>query len=215
MDEDILTPITKELREAARVDDATERVWFYKDRFEDICDAIDSINGFLEAENERLVEDAEEARTTCDYVLANLVRPPMYESGRDVRVGDEVVYDGWPDDVCVVAKISLQNNPDHQWCVYIRHPQGAEAMVPTDGSFLTSARLGNEERDDPVDHPAHYTTGKYEGIDVIEDSLGPDLFEGYLVGNVMKYVHRYKHKNGLEDLKKARWYLDHLIGRCE
>lgn len=63
---------------------------------------------------------------------------------------------------------------------------------------------------DPVNKPAHYNQGKYEVIDIIEDNL-KDEFPAYLVGNILKYVMRYKHKNGLQDLQKAQWYLDRLI----
>jgi len=58
-----------------------------------------------------------------------------------------------------------------------------------------------------VNHPQHYNTGKYEAIDVIEDWK-----LGFHLGNVVKYVARAEHKNDtLEDLKKARWYLDRYI----
>ena len=58
-----------------------------------------------------------------------------------------------------------------------------------------------------VDHPPHYNTGKYEVIEVIED-----WGLGFHAGNVVKYVARAKHKGcEIEDLKKARWYLDRLI----
>lgn len=63
---------------------------------------------------------------------------------------------------------------------------------------------------DNVNHPNHYTQGKYEVIDIIED-ITKDGFEGYLVGNILKYISRYKYKNGLEDLKKSRFYLNKLI----
>jgi hypothetical protein len=59
---------------------------------------------------------------------------------------------------------------------------------------------------DPVNHPAHYNAGSMEVIDAIE---GLEL--GFHAGNVVKYVARYKHKAGVQDLKKARWYLDRLI----
>ncbi len=59
---------------------------------------------------------------------------------------------------------------------------------------------------DPVDKPTHYTQGSIEVIDFIEDQ---DFV--YHAGNVIKYVSRYRYKNGLEDLKKAQWYLDRLI----
>ena len=57
-----------------------------------------------------------------------------------------------------------------------------------------------------VDHPAHYNQGKIEVIDAIEDWK-----LNFHAGNVVKYVARYEHKNGLEDLKKAAWYLNRLI----
>lgn len=65
---------------------------------------------------------------------------------------------------------------------------------------------------DNVNHPSHYTQGRVEVIDVIEDATsGSDGFEGYCLGNVVKYVLRYRSKNGVEDLRKARWYIDKLI----
>lgn len=60
--------------------------------------------------------------------------------------------------------------------------------------------------DDPVNSPKHYTQGEMEVITAIE-GLGLD----YHQGNVVKYVSRYRYKNGVEDLKKARWYIDRLI----
>jgi hypothetical protein len=64
---------------------------------------------------------------------------------------------------------------------------------------------------DSVNHPAHYTTGKIEVIDFIEDKQ-----LGFHEGNVVKYVVRAKHKGReLEDLKKARWYLDRAITNLE
>lgn len=69
--------------------------------------------------------------------------------------------------------------------------------------------------DNVVNHPSHYTQGKYEVIDYIEDKLSKEELQGYCVGNVLKYVSRFKHKNGLEDLKKAEWYLNRLITNME
>lgn len=62
-----------------------------------------------------------------------------------------------------------------------------------------------------VNHPPHYTQGKVECIDAIESACaGLDGFEGYCTGNALKYLYRWKHKNGLEDLQKARWYINKL-----
>ncbi len=62
-----------------------------------------------------------------------------------------------------------------------------------------------------VDHPDHYNRGKIEVIDAIEDW---DL--NFCEGNVIKYVARHRHKNEpLEDLRKAKWYLERLITKIE
>ena len=65
---------------------------------------------------------------------------------------------------------------------------------------------------DPVNHPDHYTRGGIECIDAIQAAVTnlPGK-EAWLVGQIIKYVWRYRWKNGLEDLKKARFYLDRLI----
>ena len=55
-------------------------------------------------------------------------------------------------------------------------------------------------------NPQHYKQGNIEVIDFILDQK-----VSYLEGNIIKYVSRYKYKNGLEDLKKAQWYLERLI----
>lgn len=68
---------------------------------------------------------------------------------------------------------------------------------------------------DPVNHPPHYTTGGIETIDFIQAKLSKEQFEGYVIGNVLKYCSRARHKGGIEDLKKARWYLDRLIQQSE
>ncbi len=65
---------------------------------------------------------------------------------------------------------------------------------------------------DPVSSPAHYTRGKIECIDAIDAAIvGLTSEEGFYVGQVLKYVWRWKTKNGVEDLKKAKWYLERLI----
>ena len=59
-------------------------------------------------------------------------------------------------------------------------------------------------------NPSHYKQGN---IEVIEFILDQNL--NYMDGNVVKYITRYKHKNGLEDLKKARWYINRIIEEKE
>lgn len=88
-----------------------------------------------------------------------------------------------------------------------RHPVTGKILmqgVPMKEDPITM----EEPKADPVNHPAHYKVGGIETIDFIEaKSLG------YNLGNVVKYVTRSDHKdNRLQDLEKARWYLDREIG---
>jgi hypothetical protein len=68
---------------------------------------------------------------------------------------------------------------------------------------------------DPI-NPSHYTDGNgVECIEAIEASMTMEAFKGFLKGNCQKYLWRYEKKNGAEDLKKARWYLERLIDIIE
>lgn len=79
-----------------------------------------------------------------------------------------------------------------------------------------SDKQADNVENDVVNHPKHYTQGKFECIEVIEEITKQcDKFEAYLIGTILKYLWRWKNKNGLEDLKKARWYLNKLIEKVE
>lgn len=78
--------------------------------------------------------------------------------------------------------------------------------VPED----TSVEIGTG--DDPVNHPSHYTSGKVECIDALEAAImNLTGIEAVCTANAIKYLWRWKQKNGVEDLKKAKWYIDKLI----
>lgn len=69
---------------------------------------------------------------------------------------------------------------------------------------------------DNVTHPSHYTQGKVECIDAIEAAVtGLTGIDAVYTAQCTKYLWRWKRKNGLEDLLKARWYLDRLIEMTE
>lgn len=73
-------------------------------------------------------------------------------------------------------------------------------------------KLGQEEAQfDPVEKPKHYTKGTFECIDVLRETMSHTAYCGFLEGNVKKYLWRWRDKNGVEDLKKAQWYLNKLI----
>lgn len=69
---------------------------------------------------------------------------------------------------------------------------------------------------DMVNHPNHYCQGGIECIDAIKAAV-TDLsgIEAVCTANIIKYVWRWKNKNGIEDLNKAGWYLDRLIKEAE
>lgn len=72
----------------------------------------------------------------------------------------------------------------------------------------------NTYNSSPVDHPSHYTQGGVECIDALEAALGPEGFNAFCRGNAIKYLWRAEHKGKpLEDLEKARWYINRLIDR--
>lgn len=83
--------------------------------------------------------------------------------------------------------------------------------------IVSIKRYKESDKPDMVNHPDHYISENgLEAIDVIE-SFTYDLsgYEAVETGNVLKYMLRWKHKNGLEDLKKAQWYLNRLIENKE
>ena len=62
-----------------------------------------------------------------------------------------------------------------------------------------------------VNHPSHYTAGKIECIDALEAAtIGLQGIEAVCTANAIKYLWRWKQKNGLEDLAKAKWYINKL-----
>lgn len=93
---------------------------------------------------------------------------------------------------------------------------------PDINSRANDARLEQDLNDcigqdvDVVNHPSHYTKGNIECIDAIDSATtGKSGIEAVCVANIIKYLWRYEEKNGLEDVKKAQWYLNKLISEME
>lgn len=73
-----------------------------------------------------------------------------------------------------------------------------------------------EAHHDVVNKPSHYNTGNIECIEAIEASMELEAFQGYLKGNILKYIWRMSYKGkDLEDCKKSQWYLNRLISTLE
>lgn len=106
---------------------------------------------------------------------------------------------------CPIGRIpNLQSH-----CVSLRFADIDDEYLEFYASFLG---LKIDAESDPVNKASHYNDGGIECIDAIEASMPPVEYAGFLKGQVLKYVWRYRLKGKpTEDLKKARYYLDRLI----
>ena len=96
----------------------------------------------------------------------------------------------------------------------VRHEEFMKQMYKQqEDAFEQSAKevYGNV---DMVNSPPHYNASGVECIDALAAATG-EGFEFYLQGNIMKYLWRYRYKNGTQDLEKAMWYLDALTTEVE
>lgn len=80
-------------------------------------------------------------------------------------------------------------------------------------AFSSNGVSMKNENTDNVNNPSHYTAGGIETLDYIKAKVSD--YPSYAAGNILKYVSRYEHKNGIEDLKKAQFYLNDLIKEME
>ena len=74
----------------------------------------------------------------------------------------------------------------------------------------------DENVPDMVNHPQHYTQGGIECIDALKAAtVGKRGIEAVCVANVIKYLWRYEKKNGIEDVRKAKFYIERLLKELE
>ena len=106
-------------------------------------------------------------------------------------------FDEWSDDKLAIAYDHVCKN--------------SEARL--DGSHLKDEEVKIDENvPDMVNHPQHYTQGGIECIDALKAAtVGKRGIEAVCVANVIKYLWRYEEKNGIEDIRKAKWYIARLL----
>lgn len=86
----------------------------------------------------------------------------------------------------------------------------------TDDEWLDKIKeVMKDNKKEAVNHPDHYHPGKYEVIKVMAEYYGREAVTDFCLLNAFKYVSRAKQKNGLEDIKKAVWYLNYIINNEE
>lgn len=124
---------------------------------------------------------------------------------------------GWPpyDDISVASKedISKKTSSFDEWVKELKREDLYSILSSKDNKSISSILSSK----DNINHPNHYKTKSgLEAIDVIkaftEDLKGVEAVD---TANIIKYICRWKKKNGLEDLKKAQWYLNDLIKTVE
>lgn len=104
----------------------------------------------------------------------------------------------------------LDNSPAEEWDALSKKRRAQARRINEE---LNAEKQDVKRYIPPKDaiNPTHYTDNGIECIEYMKERLSSEAFLGYLNGNVIKYTHRWQDKNGLEDLRKARWYLDRLI----
>ena len=118
------------------------------------------------------------------------------KDGGKMKVGDKV----WV--LCKIEEIAGVS-------VRVYSGHGGWFWVDAEQCKLVEPEAVEQPASDPV-NPSHYKQGSIECIEAIKAALGVG-FIAYLWGNILKYLWRWPNKNGIQDLKKARWYLDRLI----
>ena len=98
---------------------------------------------------------------------------------------------------------------------YITADTDCPIAVYQDGFVPVENYTAITGEEDIINKPAHYTQAGIEAIDYLKSTMSKEAYQGFLEGNVKKYMHRFRFKNGIEDLKKANWYLGKLIAELE
>ena len=125
-------------------------------------------------------------------------------------------------DVCLLEKFSggvicnFDEWSDDKLAIAYNHVyKDSESRL--DGGHLKDAEVKMDENvPDMVNHPQHYTQGGIECIDALKAAtVGKRGIEAVCVANVIKYLWRYEEKNGIEDIRKAKWYIERLLKELE
>ena len=91
----------------------------------------------------------------------------------------------------------------------------SESMNDIVQIVLSEGESDSTSTNDNVNHPSHYETGNFECIDVMIETQGKETVMDFCICNAFKYIYRHNNKNGIEDIKKAKWYLDKYIELSE
>ena len=137
-------------------------------------------------------------------------RSPLY----GVRLNDGVVVAQADTDLCLVGVFRDSADLEEQYAEQVKD-EVPDEEVPKE-THPAVEKLKNLINDTMVNHPPHYTAGKVECIDALEAATtGLQGIEAVCTANAIKYLWRQSRKNGVEDLKKAIFYIERLIQHYE
>lgn len=133
-----------------------------------------------------------------------------------------------PDENRLIVRLTDNGWPDFRIKEFINEIRAGEILGMTASKILEEMDKEeiscNEElhhmslktKPDMVNHPPHYNVGGFEVIDIIKTfTEGLEGIQAVDTANAIKYILRWHRKNGVEDLKKAKWYIEHLIKEIE
>lgn len=121
--------------------------------------------------------------------------------------------------VCLLNKFSCSNGDSwdfDEWS-YDKLAIAYDHVRKNGEARLDSGHLKEQDaKPDMVNHPQHYTQGGIECIDALKAAtVGKHGIEAVCVANIIKYLWRYEEKNGVEDVRKAKWYIERLLKELE
>lgn len=121
-------------------------------------------------------------------------------------------FDEWPYDKLAVAYDHVYKSGED--CLDGSHLKDIKLNAEPDE--FPAIGIEAENRPDMVSHPKHYTQGGIECIDALKAAtVGKRGIEAVCVANVIKYLWRFEEKNGIEDVRKAKWYIERLLKELE
>lgn len=121
---------------------------------------------------------------------------------------DDCNFDRWSDDKLAIAYEHIYKNGEARL-------DGSHINPKT---YIELPKEATESSNNPdmVNHPQHYTQGGIECINALKAAtVGKRGIEAVCVANVIKYLWRYEEKNGVEDVRKAKWYIERLLKELE
>lgn len=115
---------------------------------------------------------------------------------------------------CVIAEYQGEHKsaPSNWKPMDVDYYEKLKSSLEEEVEILKRRLKGDNEMSDNVNHPSHYTQGGVECIEAIKSATSNLIgIEAVCTANAIKYLWRWKEKNGIEDLNKAKWYIDYLI----